>query len=87
VLLKLVVTKESISAHAARCSEHDVIKASHRRTSSLGTVDPVGQNEPEMLKPTSAIMGAGLKSVALITGRFSGGSHVGHATPSLRWIK
>jgi dihydroxy-acid dehydratase len=32
---------------------------------------------PEMLKPTSAIMGAGLrKSVALITdGRFSGGSH------------
>jgi dihydroxy-acid dehydratase len=41
---------------------------------------------PEMLKPTSAIMGAGLgKSVALITdGRFSGGSHgfvVGHVTP------
>lgn len=41
---------------------------------------------PEMLKPTSAIMGAGLgKSVALITdGRFSGGSHgfmVGHITP------
>jgi dihydroxy-acid dehydratase len=41
---------------------------------------------PEMLKPTSAIMGAGLgKSVALITdGRFSGGSHgfvIGHITP------
>ena len=41
---------------------------------------------PEMLKPTSAIMGAGLgKDVALITdGRFSGGSHgfvVGHITP------
>lgn len=41
---------------------------------------------PEMLKPTAAIMGAGLgKSVALITdGRFSGGSHgfvVGHVTP------
>ena len=41
---------------------------------------------PEMLKPTSAIMGAGLgKEVALITdGRFSGGSHgfvVGHITP------
>ena len=41
---------------------------------------------PEMLKPTSAIMGAGLGgSVALITdGRFSGGSHgflVGHITP------
>ena len=41
---------------------------------------------PEMLKPTSAIIGAGLgKDVALITdGRFSGGSHgfvVGHITP------
>lgn len=41
---------------------------------------------PEMLKPTSAIYGAGLGgSVALITdGRFSGGSHgflVGHITP------
>jgi dihydroxy-acid dehydratase len=41
---------------------------------------------PEMLKPTSAIFGAGLgSSVALITdGRFSGGTHgfvVGHITP------
>jgi len=41
---------------------------------------------PEMLKPTSAIIGAGLgKSVGLITdGRFSGGTHgfvVGHITP------
>ncbi|MCX6336427.1 MAG: dihydroxy-acid dehydratase [Bacteroidetes bacterium] len=41
---------------------------------------------PEMLKPTSAIIGAGLgKSVALITdGRFSGGTHgfvVGHISP------
>src|SRR5258706_13583092 len=41
---------------------------------------------PEMLKPTSAISGAGLgKSVALITdGRFSGGTHgfvLGHITP------
>lgn len=45
-----------------------------------------GPGLPEMLKPTSAIMGAGLgKSVALITdGRFSGGSHgfvVGHIAP------
>ena len=45
-----------------------------------------GPGMPEMLKPTSAIMGAGLgDSVALITdGRFSGGSHgfvVGHITP------
>jgi len=41
---------------------------------------------PEMLKPTSALIGAGLgKSIALITdGRFSGGTHgfvVGHITP------
>lgn len=45
-----------------------------------------GPGMPEMLKPTSAIMGAGLgDQVALITdGRFSGGSHgfvVGHITP------
>lgn len=45
-----------------------------------------GPGMPEMLKPTSAVMGAGLgKDVALITdGRFSGGSHgfvVGHVTP------
>lgn len=45
-----------------------------------------GPGMPEMLKPTSAIMGAGLgKTVAMITdGRFSGGSHgfvVGHVTP------
>ena len=45
-----------------------------------------GPGMPEMLTPTSAIMGAGLgKDVALLTdGRFSGGSHgfiVGHVTP------
>ena len=45
-----------------------------------------GPGMPEMLKPTSAIMGVGLgKSVALITdGRFSGGTHgfvVGHIVP------
>ena len=45
-----------------------------------------GPGMPEMLTPTSAIMGAGMgKDVALITdGRFSGGSHgflVGHVTP------
>ena len=45
-----------------------------------------GPGMPEMLTPTSAIMGAGLGSdVALLTdGRFSGGSHgfiVGHVTP------
>ncbi|MBO9200866.1 MULTISPECIES: dihydroxy-acid dehydratase [Niastella] len=45
-----------------------------------------GPGMPEMLKPTAALIGAGLgKSVALITdGRFSGGTHgfvVGHITP------
>jgi dihydroxy-acid dehydratase len=45
-----------------------------------------GPGMPGMLKPTAAIMGAGLgKDVALITdGRFSGGTHgfvVGHITP------
>ncbi len=45
-----------------------------------------GPGMPEMLKPTSAIMGAGLgNDVALITdGRFSGGTHgfvVGHISP------
>ena len=45
-----------------------------------------GPGMPEMLTPTSAIMGAGLgEDVALLTdGRFSGGSHgfiVGHVTP------
>ena len=45
-----------------------------------------GPGMPEMLTPTSAVVGAGLGSeVALITdGRFSGGSHgfiVGHVTP------
>ncbi|WP_185858596.1 dihydroxy-acid dehydratase [Blattabacterium cuenoti] len=50
-------------------------------------VGPIGgPGMPEMLKPTSYIMGSGLgKKVALITdGRFSGGSHgfvVGHITP------
>ena len=45
-----------------------------------------GPGMPEMLTPTSAIMGAGLgNDVALLTdGRFSGGSHgfvIGHVTP------
>ncbi len=54
----------------------------------IKNVGPVGApGMPEMLKPTSAIIGAGLgKSVALITdGRFSGGTHgfvVGHITPA-----
>ena len=57
-----------------------------------------GPGMPEMLTPTSAIMGAGLGAeVAMITdGRFSGGSHgfiVGHVTPEaqeggpIAWVK
>jgi dihydroxy-acid dehydratase len=53
----------------------------------IKNIGPVGApGMPEMLKPTSALIGAGLgKSVALITdGRFSGGTHgfvVGHIVP------
>ena len=74
-------------------NEHDVIKGVRLGEVKPGNVVVIrycgpkgGPGMPEMLKPTSAIMGAGLgKSVALITdGRFSGGSHgfvVGHVTP------
>ncbi|TDE00629.1 dihydroxy-acid dehydratase [Flavobacterium sandaracinum] len=74
-------------------NEHDVIKGVRGGEVKPGNVVVIrycgpkgGPGMPEMLKPTSAIMGAGLgKSVALITdGRFSGGSHgfvVGHVTP------
>lgn len=64
---------------SGRIQEGDVIV--------IRNVGPKGApGMPEMLKPTSLIMGAGLgKSVALITdGRFSGGSHgfvIGHITP------
>ena len=57
------------------------------RSSSSDTRAPKGgPGMPEMLTPTSAIMGAGLgQDVALITdGRFSGGSHgfiMGHVSP------
>jgi len=65
--------------HSGKIKKGDVVV--------IKNVGPVGApGMPEMLKPTSAIIGAGLgKSVALITdGRFSGGTHgfvVGHITP------
>ena len=74
-------------------NEHDVIKGIKEGEVKPGNVVVIrycgpkgGPGMPEMLKPTSAIMGAGLgTTVALITdGRFSGGSHgfvVGHVTP------
>jgi dihydroxy-acid dehydratase len=74
-------------------SEEDMLHALERKEIVKGDVVIIryegpkgGPGMPEMLTPTSAIMGAGLgKDVALMTdGRFSGGSHgfiVGHVTP------
>jgi dihydroxy-acid dehydratase len=74
-------------------SEEDMLHALEREEIKKGDVIVIryegpkgGPGMPEMLTPTSAIVGAGLgKDVALITdGRFSGGSHgfiVAHVTP------
>jgi dihydroxy-acid dehydratase len=74
-------------------SEEDMLKALEQNRISKGDVVVIryegpkgGPGMPEMLTPTSAIMGAGLgKDVALLTdGRFSGGSHgfiIGHIVP------
>lgn len=73
--------------------EEEILHALERKEIGKGDVVVIryegpkgGPGMPEMLTPTSAIMGAGLgKDVALLTdGRFSGGSHgfiVGHVTP------
>jgi dihydroxy-acid dehydratase len=73
--------------------EEDMLKGLERKEIQKGEVVVIryegpkgGPGMPEMLTPTSAIMGAGLgKDVALITdGRFSGGSHgfiIGHVVP------
>jgi dihydroxy-acid dehydratase len=74
-------------------SEEDMLHSLERKEIKKGDIVIIryegpkgGPGMPEMLTPTSAIMGQGLgKDVALITdGRFSGGSHgfiVGHVTP------
>ncbi len=74
-------------------SEEDMLKGLEEGEIQKGDVIVIryegpkgGPGMPEMLTPTSAIMGAGLGSdVALMTdGRFSGGSHgfiIGHVTP------
>ena len=74
-------------------SEEDMLEALEQKKINKGDVVIIryegpkgGPGMPEMLTPTSAIMGAGLGAdVALMTdGRFSGGSHgfiVGHITP------
>lgn len=73
--------------------EEDMLKSLERGEITKGAVVIIryegpkgGPGMPEMLTPTSAIMGAGLgKDVAMLTdGRFSGGSHgfiIGHITP------
>ena len=73
--------------------EEDMLHAAERGEIRKGSVIVIrfegpkgGPGMPEMLTPTSVIMGAGLgQDVALITdGRFSGGSHgfiLGHVTP------
>ena len=67
--------------------ENGVIKKGEKTVVIIRYEGPRGgPGMPEMLKPSSAIMGAGLgKDVALITdGRFSGGSHgflIGHVVP------
>ena len=73
--------------------EKELIQGIENKTIKAGDVVVIryvgpkgGPGMPEMLKPTSALIGAGLgKSVALITdGRFSGGTHgfvVGHIAP------
>ncbi len=74
-------------------SEEEMLTALEEKKITAGDVVIIryegpkgGPGMPEMLTPTSAIMGAGLGSdVALMTdGRFSGGSHgfiIGHVTP------
>jgi dihydroxy-acid dehydratase len=74
-------------------SEEDMLRALEQKQIRKGDVIVIryegpkgGPGMPEMLTPTSAIMGAGLgQDVAMITdGRFSGGSHgfiIGHVVP------
>ncbi|MDB4634692.1 dihydroxy-acid dehydratase, partial [Rubripirellula sp.] len=91
-----ITGKEGLTFNGpARCfdSEEDMLHALEQNQIQKGDVVVIryegpkgGPGMPEMLTPTSAIMGAGLGSdVAMLTdGRFSGGSHgfiVGHITP------
>ena len=94
---KITGKEGTVFTGKARCfdAEDDFIAALERNELKKGEKVVViiryegpkgGPGMPEMLKPSSAIMGAGLgNDVALITdGRFSGGSHgflIGHVTP------
>ncbi len=91
-----ITGKEGLTFKGAACvynSEEEMLKGLESGEIRKGSVVVIryegpkgGPGMPEMLTPTSAIMGAGLgNDVALITdGRFSGGSHgfiVGHVSP------
>jgi dihydroxy-acid dehydratase len=91
-----ITGKEGLSfSGPAQCfdCEEDIVRALEQGEIVKGTVLVIryvgpkgGPGMPEMLTPTSLIMGAGLGGdVALLTdGRFSGGSHgfiIGHVTP------
>jgi dihydroxy-acid dehydratase len=91
-----ITGKEGLSfSGPARCfdCEEDMVAAAEKGEIEKGCVIVIryegpkgGPGMPEMLTPTSLIMGAGLgEHVALLTdGRFSGGSHgfiIGHVTP------
>ncbi|KAK4502494.1 hypothetical protein PRZ48_005919 [Zasmidium cellare] len=94
---KITGKEGTVFTGKAKCydAEDDFIAALERNELKKGEKTVViiryegpkgGPGMPEMLKPSSAIMGAGLgNDVALITdGRFSGGSHgflIGHVTP------
>ena len=94
---KITGKEGTVFTGKARCfdAEDDFIAALEAGTFTKGEKTVViiryegpkgGPGMPEMLKPSSAIMGAGLgNDIALITdGRFSGGSHgflIGHVTP------
>ena len=94
---KITGKEGTVFTGKARCfdAEDDFITALEANTFKKGEKAVViiryegpkgGPGMPEMLKPSSAIMGAGLgNDLALITdGRFSGGSHgflIGHVTP------
>lgn len=94
---KITGKEGTVFKGTARCfdDEDDFISALEQGTFKQGEKTVViiryegpkgGPGMPEMLKPSSAIMGAGLgNDIALITdGRFSGGSHgflIGHVVP------
>ena len=91
--MAIIESQVDSNSEAFRKNREDMLAALERKELGHGDVIVIryegpkgGPGMPEMLTPTSAIMGAGLgEHVALMTdGRFSGGSHgflIGHVTP------